>query len=49
MASAFAFPVNLPGWTYALVMAAIPLTMALAVRRQARLQETRAKTTGAAA
>lgn len=48
-AVAFAVPVNLPGWTAAILILAIPLSMALAVRRQARLQETRAKTTGAAA
>jgi hypothetical protein len=48
-ASAFAFGVHLPGWTYALLILAIPFTMALAVRRQARLEETRAETSGAAA
>jgi hypothetical protein len=32
-----AFPVNLPGWTDAILILAIPLSMALAVRRQARL------------
>jgi hypothetical protein len=41
-ASTFALPVNLPGWTDAILIAAIPLSMALAVRKQARLQETRA-------
>ena len=40
---------NLSGWTSALSILAIPLTMALAVRRQARLEETRVNKPGAAA
>lgn len=40
---------SLPGWAYALVITAIPLTMTLAVRRQAPLEGRRAKTTGATA
>jgi hypothetical protein len=35
-AAASLLPLNLPGWIYATVIAAIPLSMALAVRRHAR-------------
>ena len=44
MVSAFAFGLNLPGWANSLPIMAIPLAMALAVRKQAR-----AKARGAAA
>jgi hypothetical protein len=44
MGSAFASGLNPPGWTYSLLIMAIPLAMALAVRKQAR-----AKALGAAA
>lgn len=47
--SSFVPGLNLPGWTPALSILAIPLTMALAVRRQARLGETRVNTHGGAA
>ena len=40
IALAFGPGLNLPGWTSALPILAIPLTMALAVRRQARREET---------
>jgi hypothetical protein len=46
--TSIASELNLPGWTDALVIAAIPLTMTLAVRRQARLDEGRANACGAA-
>ncbi len=49
IALSFVPGLNLPGWTSALSTLAIPLTMALAVRRQARLEETRGNTRGAAA
>jgi len=49
IALAFAPGVVVPGWTFALPIVAIPLTMALAVRRQARREETRGNTHGAAA
>ncbi len=45
----FAPGLEVPGWTVALSILAIPLAMALAVRRQARLEETRVNTYGAAA
>lgn len=41
-ASGFASAVNLPAWTDAAAIAAIPLSMALAVRRHATLERTRA-------
>lgn len=44
--AAFIPGLNLPGWTSALSILAIPLTMALAVRRQARLEEARVNKRG---
>ncbi|MBI5084024.1 MAG: hypothetical protein HZB13_05430 [Acidobacteria bacterium] len=46
--SSFVPGLNLPGWTSALSILAIPLTMALAVRRQARRDATLVSTGGAA-
>ena len=46
--SSFVPGLNLPGWAPALSILAIPLTMALAVRRQARRQATLVNTGGAA-
>ncbi|MBI5084019.1 MAG: hypothetical protein HZB13_05405 [Acidobacteria bacterium] len=45
--SSFVPGLNLPGWTSALSILAIPLTMALAVRRQARRDATLVSTGGA--